>query len=366
VVNEVNNPPQLAPIQDQVIGEGNTLTVTITAIDSDVPTNRLTYALAAGAPAGASIDPNTGLFSWTPTSAQSPGTNVITVIVTDNGSPNRSDQKTFTVLVVGRASADLIVTQTAAPSPVLLGGNLTYTTIVSNRGPATAVGVVLTDLLPEGATLVSESASQGSCSLVGSGLACSLGALAPGTSASMTIVITPTALGSITNFSVVTANEPDPDPSNSQIKTVTQVIQTSSVSLRIMVSGNNVIISANAPLDGFELQVKENLLSSSDWTTLSNMPVGNTFVVPIDPARRTQFYRVRQRSASTLTLRITTSGGNLIISGNGPLDGYDLQVKDSLSSSADWLTLPNVPVGNQFILPLDSAKRTQFYRAKQR
>jgi hypothetical protein len=96
------------------------------------------------------------------------------------------------------------------------------------------------------------------------------------------------------------------------------------------------------------------------------MPVGNTFVVPIDPARRTQFYRVRQRSASTLTLRITTSGGNLIISGNGPLDGYDLQVKDSLSSSADWLTLPNVPVGNQFILPLDSAKRTQFYRAKQR
>src|SRR5262249_19882168 len=30
VVSEVNSPPQLAPIQDKVVGEGNTLTLTIT------------------------------------------------------------------------------------------------------------------------------------------------------------------------------------------------------------------------------------------------------------------------------------------------------------------------------------------------
>jgi hypothetical protein len=58
----------------------------------------LTYSLAAGAPAGASITP-AGVFSWTPTEAQGPGTYNITVQVTDSGTPPLSDRKTFTVTV---------------------------------------------------------------------------------------------------------------------------------------------------------------------------------------------------------------------------------------------------------------------------
>ena len=55
-----------------------------------------------------SIDPSSGVFTWTPPANQAPGTNSITVRVTDDGSPRMSDAKTFTVVVL--AAAQLRVT----------------------------------------------------------------------------------------------------------------------------------------------------------------------------------------------------------------------------------------------------------------
>ncbi len=98
-VNEVNAPPVLAVIGDRTVNEGAALTFTATASDPDQPANTLTFSLDAGAPSGASIDPSTGAFSWTPTEAQGPGTYTITVRVTDNGTPALSDFETITVTV---------------------------------------------------------------------------------------------------------------------------------------------------------------------------------------------------------------------------------------------------------------------------
>jgi hypothetical protein len=60
--------------------------------------NTLTYSVS-NAPAGAVIDPSTGVFSWTPSEAQGPGVYDITVRVTDNNLPPFSDSKTFQVTV---------------------------------------------------------------------------------------------------------------------------------------------------------------------------------------------------------------------------------------------------------------------------
>src|SRR5205085_2301312 len=72
---------------------------TNSATDADLPANTLTYSLDAGAPSGASVNPTNGVFVWTPSEAQGPGTYTITNRVTDNGSPSLSDAKTFTVTV---------------------------------------------------------------------------------------------------------------------------------------------------------------------------------------------------------------------------------------------------------------------------
>ena len=72
-VGEVNAAPVLAAIGDKTVDEGSLLTFTAGASDPDTPGNTLTFSLDAGAPAGASIDGSSGVFTWTPTEAQGPG-----------------------------------------------------------------------------------------------------------------------------------------------------------------------------------------------------------------------------------------------------------------------------------------------------
>jgi uncharacterized repeat protein (TIGR01451 family) len=110
--------------------------------------------------------------------------------------------------------ADLSVTKTDSPDPVQVGGTLTYTLTVHNDGPETANGVVLTDTLPASVTFVGANASQGSCAHAAGVVTCSLGPLAAGAVATVTIQVTPNAPGTITNTASVTANEADPDPSD--------------------------------------------------------------------------------------------------------------------------------------------------------
>src|SRR5207249_4233318 len=99
VVTEVNRAPVLTVPADQMINELSTLVVTNTVTDPDLPANTLTFSLDPGAPAGASIDATNGVLTWTPTEAQGPSTNLITVRVTDDGSPPSSDARSFTVVV---------------------------------------------------------------------------------------------------------------------------------------------------------------------------------------------------------------------------------------------------------------------------
>ncbi|HEY9172649.1 MAG TPA: lamin tail domain-containing protein [Verrucomicrobiae bacterium] len=92
-----NTAPSLAFIADQEVTLGQTLDFGVSASDNDVPAQRLTFSLAAGAPPGAIIGSLSGAFSWKPTTA--PATVSITVIVTDDGTPSRMAMRTFAVTV---------------------------------------------------------------------------------------------------------------------------------------------------------------------------------------------------------------------------------------------------------------------------
>jgi len=104
VATIANTPPTLGLLTDQVVIEGNTLQFKVSAMDSDLPAQTLTFSLGTGAPLGASIDPATGVFTWTPTSSQIPSTNIISVKVTDSGTPAMSATGTFTVIAASAGS----------------------------------------------------------------------------------------------------------------------------------------------------------------------------------------------------------------------------------------------------------------------
>jgi uncharacterized repeat protein (TIGR01451 family) len=97
-VLEVNRAPELDLLSDETIPEAQLFTFTATASDPDIPANTLTFSLI-DAPAGASIDPDTGAFTWTPSESQGPATYTFTVKVTDDGDPSLSDEQEITLTV---------------------------------------------------------------------------------------------------------------------------------------------------------------------------------------------------------------------------------------------------------------------------
>jgi hypothetical protein len=98
-VQESNAPPVLTAVPDQFIHAGGTLVVTNRATDPDSPTQTLVFSFESALP-GATIDPASGLFSWTSSVAQAGSSNSVSVKASDNGTPSLSDSKTFMVSVV--------------------------------------------------------------------------------------------------------------------------------------------------------------------------------------------------------------------------------------------------------------------------
>jgi len=116
VANKVNTAPRLGATVDLFgsaveLNGGETVTFTATAEDDDLPADTLTFSLQGTPPAGATIDPVTGAFSWTPTNTIS--TNVITVRVTDNGVPPLYDENDVVIIVLPTNAAPVLTVSSA-------------------------------------------------------------------------------------------------------------------------------------------------------------------------------------------------------------------------------------------------------------
>ncbi|MBN9517855.1 VCBS repeat-containing protein, partial [bacterium] len=114
-VSVSNRSPLLVSLPGGTITEGVAYTLTVTS--EDVPADGLTYTLEGDVPAGAAIDPVTGMLTWTPTDAQSPGTYTFTVRVTDDGTPGLSDTRVVTLDV---AEANEPPTLTGVPARAII------------------------------------------------------------------------------------------------------------------------------------------------------------------------------------------------------------------------------------------------------
>jgi hypothetical protein len=113
VVTESNSPPGVDPIPDQNAEVGVELRVGITATDPDLPAQGLRFSLGPGAPTGAAIDAQSGVWTWTPGVGQAATTNLVHVIVTDAGQPSLSGTNTLRVVV---AAAPLTEPELVGPT----------------------------------------------------------------------------------------------------------------------------------------------------------------------------------------------------------------------------------------------------------
>jgi uncharacterized repeat protein (TIGR01451 family) len=110
------------------------------------------------------------------------------------------------------ASANLSLTKALNGSGnVTVGTNVTYTLTVTNNGPSTATGVVVTDTLPAGLTYVSNTCG---ATFASPTLTWNVGTLALNATATCNLTATVNQPGPIVNSASVASNQSDPVPGN--------------------------------------------------------------------------------------------------------------------------------------------------------
>ena len=127
-----NTAPVLAPIGNQTVNVGQTVAFTASATDTDQPPQTLTFSLLSGI-SSATLNTNTGAFSWRPAVTNANTTNAFTIKVADNGSPIMSATQSFAVMVNP-------LTQPTAASIVLNGGQMGFQ-VSGQTGPDYAIQV---------------------------------------------------------------------------------------------------------------------------------------------------------------------------------------------------------------------------------
>ncbi len=193
---------------------------------------------------------------------------VYTATATDS-SGNTSDYGVQAVVppvqLPSGATVDLKLTGTARPNPVAQGGQLTYQFTVTNNGPFEATGVVFADTLPSGVTLVSSSPSQGSVNGTTS-LEWAVGNLIRGQQATLTLIVTTSATGTLQDTASVTASGAQLIPGDNLV----------TIDATVAAAANLAVSIPNPPsgaaLDGevtYTVQVKNNGPSAATGVTLT-------------------------------------------------------------------------------------------------
>jgi hypothetical protein len=146
----VNVPLALAPIPDQTVVPGGTVTVKASATGTNA-SDSLVYSLGAGAPDGAAIDPHTGVFTWSVPASRSTGNYLVTVTVVDNSDGSLTATTSFVINVV--ANPNLQATSLSAVSGSgTYGGTATLTATLTSGGSPLA-GKTVAFSLNEGGTI---------------------------------------------------------------------------------------------------------------------------------------------------------------------------------------------------------------------
>ncbi len=329
--------------------------------------------------------------------------------------PNTANNTATTVATINPV-ADLAVTQTAPTNSVYAGVNLTYTIIVTNRGPSDATGAVLTDPLPPGANFVSATVSQGTYSQTSGIVTCNFGTLTNNTSAAVTVTAQPQVAGSITNTVTASSAVADTGPGPNSASVVTTIIPVADLSVAqaavpnpSMVFSNatlNVVVTNRGPSPATGVVVADTLptglvfvsaqTSQGSWAQSGGVVTGNlgtltggasaTLSVVVQPVADLTFtcsatvssgvadLNLANNTSSLLLtvtnnpaaplLRITLNGTNVVLSWSTNAVGFVLQSRLGWGTNSAWQTVGTTPaiVGNRYLVTDSVSNTNEFYR----
>ena len=153
----------------------------------------------------------TSSFTQTVPVAIGPGEAITATTTIGNSFQGNLDTGEFSHCKVS-GNADLSLAETVSPAPVDQGSKLTITYTVTNNGPDSAPGTSFGATFPSNATFAAATTTAGTCSGVKGSASCTLGTLANGQSATVTVVLFPVVAGTFASTGTVTSSVDDPAP----------------------------------------------------------------------------------------------------------------------------------------------------------
>jgi uncharacterized repeat protein (TIGR01451 family) len=174
-----------------------------------------------------------------PSTAPVGASDVVTVVAVSHTDRSVTDSDSFTV--VAAPIADLSVDVTDHPDPVLATERLTYTLTVTNSGPDTATGVVVTDTLPDGTTFLEALSTHGSCGRQDQTVTCSMDPISSGLRVSITVAVAPENAGIMENVVRVSGSERDPDPVNNIDRQMT-IVDLADLSVNVIEMADQIVL----------------------------------------------------------------------------------------------------------------------------
>jgi len=278
--------------------------------------------------------------------------------------PDPSDN-TASVSTAVSAAADLAVSQSVSLGSVLVSSNVTFTIVVTNKGPSTANNVVLTESLPTALSLVSAQWN-GSWSQANGLLTFNTATLASGASSTAIVVVRPTIDGVFGSSVGVSSGVADLVPGNNTANSSVTVTDNPAMPLlKISRSSTNVVLSWSTNAQSFVLQFAPDLSPGAQWTDMTNTPVrvGNQWTVTDSVLGDGRFYRLH-RSLANLSATFV-SPNKIVVSWPVTAPGAVLKTSTNSGSSGVWVVISNPPpvvVGDRYYVTNPVSGPNHFYR----
>jgi uncharacterized repeat protein (TIGR01451 family) len=263
------------------------------------------------------------------------GTATGTIITdTDMGSssitdPNSSNNSATANVTAAQANqADMAVTMSENPNPVLAGAKITYTAVVANNGPATATTVTAVDTIPANTTFSSDTVPSGwTCIVNSTTVSCSNASMLANATSTFNFVFTVTAGTApgtvITNSVTVASAVSDPTPSNNTASTSDTVTSPSQADLSINKSGSPEPVNQGDTL-------------TYTLTVANNGPASADNVVVADPLPSAVTYQSSSATQGTCSQASGTVTCNIGSMSNGQIVTITISVTATVFSSSSY------------------------------
>jgi len=207
------------------------------------------------------------------------GTITDTATVTSQETDPDPSNESATIVTSVEQAADVSIAMSAAPEPVLQGGDLTYTITVADLGPASASNVIVTLPVAAGASYVSATSPTGSTTFANGQVTASLGSLAVNSPVTLTIVLQAETAGQLSETATVSSDDIDPDPMNNHINITSTVEPAADLAVTISASAPaaaatidlvyTVTVTNNGPADDPNVTLSDTLPAAADLISVS-------------------------------------------------------------------------------------------------